>query len=341
MQHFSLRTISFLVSTLILGFSASACINQANTPTVKTAATDEQVGVDSKITWETGTKALQDRALVSGLGSYASQYCFQNNILSTTACTRPDTSGDVVAAVGAAPVMVQGFQPMINLTNYSSVNITRASVTMALLTINTATGKPSFTRRHVRSVYPSASDGGVGCDPTAKGSMGIPAPNEGEEYALTGLYLYDDGVPAGNLFSQVVDTSTLVSFSGIVPAASSGADIFRYDYVPKDAAETRSFGVQAYSDSGKVLPLGSYTVTSSDSVGRLNYFGLDSNYASNKGLSIFYDDNNNELWSQFVVIGFCIEGTKTVKAGGQNAGQQVPIFLRAEAYRQRPKMLKL
>jgi len=325
-KHSNLLFLSF--------FLLNACAEpvKVNSSNRKAEVDPPTVGESTLVQYEQATTSLVDHALLSLANTaQAIFYCFQNNDLN---CTRSKAGGEVRTKLGKAPVLIQGFELAIGADKkkYSSIEIENATVTFAYLTINTSSGKSSYSRRHKRTLYGSGS-----CDPNGPNSVGLAEPNLGEERPLTGLFLYEEGaIDSGGNLNPAFLSSGRVYYSGIVPMNSVNDASFLFEYVPRDNFESADFGMtQPFNSAAPLIGQAGFNdlTTINGNLARLKPFSLDQAYVDSHSGSTFIGTNNQDIWSEFVIVAFCIQGTKTLKNG-----RQLPLFVRSETSTQRPSM---
>ena len=222
-------------------------------------------------------------------------FCFENN----SPCVRASSAvregaGGNPPGIGNNPVLVQAFQLNMISTATNTFTLQAASVTTAEIQFNSSDGRLVFANRHTRqlvdgqtcsleTVNPQQPNYAVGFDP------GTP----GAERALTGLYLYDEGIEnvEGTMFNTVYMTSARVWYSGLVPIAnSSSTQPFGFGFNPVTQPEIADFGKDTFVD------------TATTGIAVSPKFGLDPTYAV---------QNNIERPNNHVVIGFCIQSQKS------------------------------
>ncbi len=224
-------------------------------------------------------------------------FCFENN----SPCVRASSAvregaGGNPPGIGNNPVLVQAFQLNMISTATNTFTLQAASVTTAEIQFNSSDGRLVFANRHTRqlvdgqtcsleTVNPQQPNYAVGFDP------GTP----GAERALTGLYLYDEGIEnvEGTMFNTVYMTSARVWYSGLVPIANSNsAQPFGFGFNPVTQPEIADFGKETFVD------------TATTGIAVSPKFGLDPTYAARPEINIPRPNNH-------VVIGFCIQSQKS------------------------------
>jgi hypothetical protein len=250
---------------------------------------------------------------------YMGFLCFENN----NACVR--ASQDVRNVVGNDPVAIQGFALNLSAPTGTSVNIVAASVTTSELLFDVDSGRlllgPQVTRNLI----------GSGCDLNAANSVGLAPDPTGQ--IMTALYLMDEGTPKNNSANSSFKsengyyngymTAARVWYSGLVPASGSDGKPFHFAFVPQDAATVADFGKNGTFEERPVSGSGLYYVPQVQSGGSVSYlhFEADANDAS---VSNPYNH---------VVVGFCINGTKT------RGSETRPAFLGARVRTYAPQLV--
>jgi hypothetical protein len=242
-------------------------------------------------------------------------FCFDNLLYSDSSqnCKRSSTA--ITSKVHNNPVAIQGFELNFSRLSGQSVVIKKANFTTALPVVNTETGLMEFQHRTTWD-FETSSGGAIhkDCDPSAANSVGYTSP-EGAEKVLTGLQVFDTATyfTALGAYGSARLQAGRVWVSGFFPEPTTGGD-FNFKMIPSTvgtAGEQVDFG---YYDFNPV---------NADGVTVSPHFGLKENPFKNSA-----DATAKALWEGMwpyhVIVGFCIEGTKT---GGSEGTR--PLVLRS------------
>lgn len=217
-------------------------------------------------------------------------FCFENN----NPCVR--AAPEIRKAIKNNPVAIHGFRLNLKAASGTTVTLNSAEVTTARLELSASTGNFVFSDRRTQNLIGAAGS----CSLSDVNSIGLPNPQVGQERVLTGLYLYDEASP-GSMgdWSQAHMHAARVWYSGLKPAAPAQGQTFAFSFDPLTEPAEADFGFTSFVESGAGIVVSPY-------------FGVSERYAT---------DNSIVGWSSHVVIGFCINGTKSTSE------TQRPAFL--------------
>lgn len=239
--------------------------------------------------------------------------CFDNN----RSCRKAASA--VQDVILNNPVLVQAFQLNFTKTDasgnggsgqWSSMSLTAASVTTAEIRFDGTTGALKMNTAYTKQLVSGAT-----CTLGSSNTVGY-ASTAGSEKLLVGMRFFEEATQmqsSSNSYTNAYMSAARVWHSGIYPVgAGTASSIFNFSFEPVTDAATADFGINSFTESSSASTLVSPK------------FGVDSSDAS----SISGNYKNH------VVIGFCIQGTKT-------GSSSRPILYFSRAYVRRPTLKKL